>query len=140
MLTKEAIGENIVIAEIKTDSCISNAEGKFNERDLAVAFTEALQKQLEKRKFSVGSGGKVVIEGELTKVDIGNRFIRYITLSFSGKVHVAFKGKVMQDGNVLREFDIEVPHTSMSWIHTPRFLCTQAAKGCALKLAKMFEK
>jgi len=108
--------------------------------DVSHAFSQGLEKFLKKRKYTVANDSDTVIESEISKVDIGTRFLRYVSIGLAGKANVAVSGKIINSGNVLDEFDIEVPYSSASWIHTPKFICKGAAKGCALKVAKLFQK
>ncbi len=140
MINKKDVGTKVSIAPVTIKNCVENIEGKFAIEDISREFEDGLRKALTKRKYEVAEGGDAVIEGDINKIDIGNRFHRYISLGFAGKAGVAVSGKIVKNGTVLEEYDIEVPATSASWIHTPRFLCRSAARGCALKVAKLFSK
>lgn len=140
MINKKEVGDKITIQPVSSDNCVENIEGKFEMEDISQAFAQGLEKFLKKRKYIVANDSDTVIESEISKVDIGNRFLRYVSIGLAGKVKVAVSGKIINSGNVLDEFDIEVPNTSFSWIHTSKLLCKSAAKGCALKVAKLFQK
>lgn len=139
-LEKSEIGEKVLIKKLLLDSNISNVGEKFNQEDLITHFEQSLKKYLEKKQYQISSDSDLVIEGEFSKIDIGNRFMRYISMGFAGKVLIGISGRIKKGEDMLHEFDITVPYTSMSWIHTPRFLCSQAVKGCALKISKFFSK
>ena len=140
MFVKKDVGSEITVKPVSSANCIENIEGKFEIEDILQAFKQGLEKFLKKRKYTIADDSNTVIESELSKVDVGNRFLRYVSIGLAGKANVGVSGKVINSGNVLHEFDIEVPYTSASWIHTPKLICKGAAKGCALKVAKLFKK
>ncbi len=140
VISKKDVNEAISIRNFKLDYEITNIENKFEPEHLVQVMKDSLNKFLLKKKYSINNSSDTVIEGEFIKIDIGNRFLRYLTMGIAGKVKVAVAGRITVSDQEIQTFNYEVPMTSASWIHTPRFLTIKAVQGCAKKIAIMFQK
>ena len=129
------------MANVKAKFDTSFVEARFNQELLAI-----LQKKAGKKGFVLETGvyspapQDFVISGEITRIDAGNRLVRYLTL-FGGRAVVEVYGQVTMAGVKISDIHYTAKTTSYGRFGgSSKRLLRKGAKLAAKKIAKQILK